>query len=169
MPTKTKITKYTIKIHRKKGGNFAVVHNGYSRTRTYDTSVNSRSLCQLSYTPVGCLLLTSFTLSAALGYADCTKYRLLNLFLFVLADLRISAFWYHLRCKAGVHSPEQTSAVQPVYSHHKAVYRSRTCLPYICHGIKTPPDKKGEKSGGVPNVWKDCFRTIYNRSRIIIS
>lgn len=38
---------------------------------------------QLSYTPVGCLLLTSFTLSA-LGYADYTKYRLLNLFLFVL-------------------------------------------------------------------------------------
>jgi len=28
--------------------------------------------------------LTSFTLSAALGYADYTKYRLLNLFLFVL-------------------------------------------------------------------------------------
>ena len=23
------------------------------------------------------------------------------------------------------------------------------------HGIETPPDKKGEKSGGVPNVWKD--------------
>ena len=37
------------------------------------------------------------------------------------------------------------------------------------HGIETPPDKKGEKSGGVPNVWKDCFRTIYNRSRIIIA
>lgn len=60
-----------------------MVHNGYSRTRTCDTSVNSRLLCQLSYTPVGCLLLTSFTLSA-LGYADYTKYRLLNLFLFVL-------------------------------------------------------------------------------------
>ena len=71
--------------------NLAVVHNGYSRIRTCDTSVNSRSLYQLSYTPVGCRL-TSFTLSA-LGYADYTKYRLLNLFLFVvLADLRISAF-----------------------------------------------------------------------------
>ena len=82
-PTKTKITKYTIKIYKKKGGNFAVVHNGYSRIRTCDTSVNSRSLYQLSYTPVGCLLLTPFTLSA-LGYADYTKYRLLNLYLFVL-------------------------------------------------------------------------------------
>ena len=37
------------------------------------------------------------------------------------------------------------------------------------HGIKTPPDKKGGKSGGVPNVWKDYFRTIHNRSRIIIA
>ena len=70
------------KLYKQKR-NLAVVHNGYSRTRTYDTSVNSRSLYQLSYTPVGCLLLTSFTLSA-LGYADYTKYRLLNLFLFVL-------------------------------------------------------------------------------------
>ena len=70
------------KLYEKKRGG-AVVHNGYSRTRTCDTSVNSRLLCQLSYTPVGCLLLTPFTLSA-LGYADYTKYRLLNLFLFVL-------------------------------------------------------------------------------------
>ena len=111
-----------------------------------------------------------------------TKYRLLNLFLFVvLADLRISAFWYHLRCKAGVHSPEQTSAVQPVYSHRKAEHlesnqghRARPCASTTdaILRIKTPPDKKGEKSGGVPNVWKDfevflptpCY-TIYYLKR----
>lgn len=76
----SQITKTLLKIIWK---GVAVAHSGYSRIRTCDTSVNSRSLYQLSYTPVGCLLLTSFTLSA-LGYADYTKYRSLNLYLFVL-------------------------------------------------------------------------------------
>nr|DAJ11095.1 MAG TPA: hypothetical protein [Caudoviricetes sp.] len=55
-----------------------------------------------------------------------------------------------------------------VICHNSRVQGSNPLVP-TDHGIKTPPDKKGEKSGGVPNVWKDCFRTIYNRSRIIIS
>ena len=72
-----------------------MVHNGYSRIRTCDASVNSRSLYQLSYTPVGCQL-TSFTLSA-LGYADYTKYRSLNLFLFVLQICGYLLFMISLR------------------------------------------------------------------------
>ena len=78
--------------------NLAVALNGYSRIRTCDTSVKSRSLSQLSYTPVGCLLMTPFTLSA-LGYADYTKYRLLNLFCLFCRSADICVL-VPIRCKA---------------------------------------------------------------------
>lgn len=154
-------TKNTIKIYKKKGGNFAVVRNGYSRNRTCDTSVNSRSLYQLSYTPVGCLLLTPFTLSA-LGYADYTKYRLLNLYLFVLQICGYLPL-VPLQCKSGVHSQNRPQLCS-LYTHitkrstwnrTKDAAIPRTSTTDAILRIKTPPDEKGQKSGGVPNVvWK---------------
>lgn len=63
---------------------------------------------QLSYTPVGCLLLTSFTLSA-LGYADYTKYRRI-IYLFVLQICGYLRF---------------------VPIRYKAVCRDRTCLSQL--------------------------------------
>ena len=107
----SQITKTLLKIIWK---GVAVVHNGYSRIRTCDTSVNSRSLYQLSYTPVGCLLLTPFTLSA-LGYADYTKYRLLNLYLFVLQICGYLPL-VPLQCKSGVHSQNRPQLCS-LYTH----------------------------------------------------
>lgn len=144
----------------------AVVHNPDNRNRTDDIWFWRPSLYQLSYTPVGCLLLTSFTLSA-LGYADYTKYRLLNLFLFALQICGYLRFVISLR---------STSTAFRIFNIYRDMLLNRVqgsnLLVPTDHGIKTPPDKKGEKSGGVPNVWKDfevflltpCY-TIYYLKR----
>ena len=152
----SQITKTLLKIIWK---GVAVVHNGYNRIRTYDTSVNSRSLYQLSYTPIGCQL-TSFTLSAALRYADYTKYRLLNLFLFVLQICGYLRFGTICNISP-VCTPGADLSCAACILHHKAEHlesnqghRARPCastIDAILH-IKTPPDEKGQKSGGVPNV-----------------
>ena len=93
--------------------------------------------------------MTSFTLSA-LGYADYTKYRLLNLFLFVLQICGYLRFVISLR---------STSTAFRIFNIYRDMLQNRVQgsnpLVPTDHGIKTPPDKKGEKSGGVPNVWKD--------------
>ena len=153
------------KLYKQKR-NLAVVHNGYSRTRTYDTSVNSRSLCQLSYTPVGCRL-TSF-------YPIRTRVLTLNIDCWIYFCLLFWQICGYLRfgtiCDVKPVCTPRTdlSCAACILTSQNRVQGSNPLVP-TDHGIKTPPDKKGEKSGGVPNVWKDCFRTIYNRSRIIIA
>lgn len=107
--------------------------------------------------------MTSFTLSAALRYADYTKYRLLNLFLFasqICGYLRFGTI-----CNVSpVCTPGADLSCAACILHHKAEHlesnqghRARPCASTIdaILRIKTPPDEKGQKSGGVPNVvWK---------------
>lgn len=125
----------------------SVVHNGYSRTRTYDTSVNSRSLYLLSYTPVGCRL-------TSLPYPHSgtdTKYRSLNLFLFVLQICGYLRFGTICDVKP-VCTPQNRPQLCSLYTHitkrstwnrtkDAAIPRTST-TDAILH-MKTPPDEKG--------------------------
>jgi len=72
----------------------------------------------------------------------------------VLADLRISAFGTICDVKPVCTPRTDLSCAACILTSQNRVQGSNPLVP-TDHGIKTPPDKKGEKSGGVPNVWKD--------------